>query len=103
MSARDYPASRREEIVEMLHGVEVRDAYRWLEDGESDAVRTWTEAENALTVAKLAAYPGRERLRERLTELLSIGTITAPAVRKGRLFYLRREGGPKQPGVLWGG
>jgi prolyl oligopeptidase len=101
MSNLAYPPTRRAEILEMLHGVEVRDPYRWLEEGDSEEVRQWTEAQNALTRAALEAYPGRERLRERITALLSIGTITAPAVRQRRLFYLRRQGTQNQPLLLW--
>src|SRR5438093_3300095 len=101
LSQSNYPLTHRNDTVETLHGVEVRDPYRWLEDGDSEAVRRWTEAQNALTREALEAYPGRERLHERLTELLSIGTITAPAVRKGRLSYLRREGSQNQPILYW--
>ncbi|MGI8552711.1 MAG: S9 family peptidase, partial [Dehalococcoidia bacterium] len=84
-----YPPTRSDDTTETLHGVEVRDPYRWLEDGDSEEVRRWTEAQNALTQSVLVGYPERDRLRERLTELLSIGTITAPSVRKRRLFYSR--------------
>src|SRR5712692_10227681 len=96
-----YPYTPRDDTRETLHGVEVRDPYRWLEDGDSEEVRRWTEAQNVLTREALEEYPGRDPLRERLTELLSIGTITAPAVRKGRLFYLRREGTQNQPILYW--
>src|ERR1044071_3396543 len=30
--AQDYPASRRDDVVEQLHGTAVHDPYRWLED-----------------------------------------------------------------------
>lgn len=96
-----YPESRQEPIVDLHHGVEVPDPYRWLEDGESEEVRKWTEAQNRLTEEILDRLPGRERIRERLTELLSIGTLTRPAVRKGRYFYQRREGSQDQPVLYW--
>ncbi|MCP4900694.1 MAG: hypothetical protein GY906_27335, partial [bacterium] len=41
--------TRRDDVVDTIHGVEVADPYRWLEDGDSDEVQAWTEA-------KLAAY-----------------------------------------------
>ncbi len=97
----EYPRSRVEEVSDELHGVAVADPYRWLEEGESAEVREWTEAQNTLTEAVLGQFPGRERIRERLTELLSVGTLTSPAVRKGRYFYQRREGEQNQPVLYW--
>jgi prolyl oligopeptidase len=35
----------------VLHGVTIRDDYRWLEDGKSREVRAWAEAENKKTRA----------------------------------------------------
>ena len=43
------PPSRRDEVVDTLHGVEVADPYRWLEDGESDEVQQWVAAQNRHT------------------------------------------------------
>jgi prolyl oligopeptidase len=98
----NYPETRTEPLVETLHEVEVPDPYRWLEAAEDPPVQAWTEAQNALTRAALEAVPGRDMLRARLTELLSMGTLTAPRVRRRpdggyRYFYLRREGSQNQP------
>lgn len=98
----NYPETRTEPLVETLHGVEVPDPYRWLEAAEDPPVQAWTEAQNALIRATLEAVPGRDALRARLTELLSIGTLTAPRIRRRpdggyRYFYLRREGSQNQP------
>lgn len=35
MSSIEYPQTRREDLVEDLHGVPVADPYRWLEDPKS--------------------------------------------------------------------
>ena len=40
------PPARREEVVDILHGVEVPDPYRWLEDGDAAEVRQWVAAQN---------------------------------------------------------
>jgi prolyl oligopeptidase len=97
----DYPPTRRQDLVETLHGVAVPDPYRWLESSDDPEVRAWTESQNDLTASVLSAVPGRERLRARLTELLGIGTISAPAVKRGRLFFTRREGRQLQPVLYW--
>src|SRR5438067_1139070 len=74
------PFSRREDVVETIHGEPVADPYRWLEDESSPEVAAWTQAQNACTRAALDTVPGREEVRDRLEQLLSIGTVTAPEV-----------------------
>src|ERR1035438_4577646 len=68
-----YPAARREDITEELHGHTVRDPYRWLEDPDSSETRAWLAAQDALCAAEVAAAPGREALAQRIGALLSAG------------------------------
>ncbi len=92
-----YPPTRTEDVVDVLHGAEVRDPYRWLEDAERDEVREWTARQNALTRSLLDAVPGRDRLAARLDALLEVGHVGTPAPRRGRYFYTRRAGKQNQP------
>jgi prolyl oligopeptidase len=85
------PETRVEIVVDELHGRRIEDPYRWLEDAESAETLAWTEAQNAYTRSLLDQVPGRETIRRRLEELLSIGVITAPHPSGGRLFSMRRE------------
>jgi len=96
-----YPDSRTTDLVETLHGEEIADPYRWLEDGDSTETRHWTEQQNAVTEAYLAAFPGRERIRRRLEELLAIGVLGTPTPKRGRYFYLRRDGHENHPVLYW--
>lgn len=94
-------ATRKDPLVDVLHGVPVPDPYRWLEDGESPEVRAWDEAQNARTRAWLEPLAGQEALRARARELLSVGYTGAPAARKTaggawRYFHVRREGSQEQ-------
>ena len=95
-----YPPSRSTPLIEMLHGVEVSDPYRWLEVDPSAETVEWTRQQNALTEAYLAACPGREKIRARLAELLAIGAISVPSPARGRYFYQLREKGQNQPVLL---
>jgi prolyl oligopeptidase len=97
-------ATRRDPLVEVLHGVPVADPYRWLEDSDSPEVRAWDEAQTAETRALLDALPVLPALRARAKELLSVGYVGAPvsrAIAAGgrRYFHTRREGAQEQ-GVL---
>ena len=47
-----YPATRAEAVVDTLHGVEVADPYRWLEDEKSPEVQAWMKAQDAFTRAR---------------------------------------------------
>ncbi|MBI1951473.1 MAG: S9 family peptidase [Acidobacteria bacterium] len=91
------PVTRADDVVDEIHGTRVPDPFRWLEDGQGDEVRRWVEAQNSYTRTLLDARPGRNAVRRRLTDLLSIGTLAAPVPRHGRYFYTRREGKQNQP------
>jgi prolyl oligopeptidase len=84
-------------VCEVRHGVVVSDPYRWLEDGDSEAVRAWTEAQGRHTREILDARPARERIRARLSALFTIGAVSPPSVHGGRYFHLRRVGDEPQP------
>ncbi len=43
-----YPPARRTDVVDVFHGVEVRDPYRWMEDLRSPELAAWIESQNAL-------------------------------------------------------
>lgn len=91
------PDTRREHVTETLHGQEIADEYRWLENGSDAATVDWVERQNAHTRALLDAVPGRQAIERRLTDLLAIGTLGAPEPRNGRYFYTRRDAGQNQP------
>ncbi|HEY8195919.1 MAG TPA: prolyl oligopeptidase family serine peptidase [Gemmatimonadales bacterium] len=96
-----YPETPSSNVVDALHGEVVPDPYRWLEDGTTPETRRWTEQQNAVTEAYLAAVPGRERIGRRLEELLGIGVLGTPTPKRGRYFYLRRDGRQNQPVLYW--
>lgn len=93
----DVPKVRVDVVEETLHGRKIRDPYRWLE--QSDAPETQEFVRQQWTYARsvLDSLPGRDQIRQRLTELLSIGTIGTPQVGGNFYFYFRREGTQNQP------
>jgi prolyl oligopeptidase len=91
------PLAEKRPLTETLHGVEITDNYRWLEDASSPETQKWVEQEMAYTQSILDPLPGREAIHKRLTELLSIGNITQPEIGGRYYFYTRREGMQNQP------
>ena len=88
----DYPAARKEGVVEDYHGTKVPDPYRWLEDPDSPETRAWVEAENKVTFAYLGSIPVRDEIKERLTKLWDYEKFGAPRKEGSRYFYSRNTG-----------
>ena len=88
-----YPDAPREDLVETIHGRQVADPYRWLEDPDSDRTRAWLAAQQNLYARYEATVPGRDKLTERLGELLGAGEVSPPAWRGERQFFTRRAPG----------
>ena len=85
------PATRRDDIVDHLHGTPVADPYRWLEDASDPAVQGWMRVQDDHARAQLAALPAGPALRARLAELLYVDAVSAPVRRGDRIFYTRRH------------
>ncbi len=91
------PRAAQKPVIDMYHGVKVLDNYRWLEDGQSPETQKWVAQEMAYTRGILNRLPGRDAIHKRLTELLSIGSVTPPVIAGRHYFYTRREGMQNQP------
>ena len=91
-----YPATRADSTVTDYHGTAVADPYRWLEHGDSASVSAWVAAQNAVTLPYLAALPGREELRTRITALYDYVRTGLPFWEGGRWYYSRNSGLQRQ-------
>jgi len=91
------PKAEEKPVIDILHGTKVLDNYRWLEDGTSPETRKWVEEEMSYTRGMLDPLPGRDAIHKRLTELLSIGSVTPPMIAGRHYFYTKREGMQNQP------
>jgi len=85
------PSTRRDDVVEMIHDVEIVDPYRWLEDQESPETREWLDAQNAYTLEHLGDRPERPAIERRLAELLRIDRVAAPIERRNRYFLWKKS------------
>ena len=91
------PVAEIKPVADMFHGTRVVDNYRWLENGNSAATQQWVAQEMAYTRGVLDHLAGRDAIQKRLTELLSIGSVTPPILAGHHYFYTRREGMQNQP------
>lgn len=94
------PPSSIEPVTDFYHEIAIVDPYRWLEEPESERTRGWLACQAAYTRLYLDSIAGRERIRSRITELLS-GTAFSDPRKVGSLcFYLKREIFQKQPVIM---
>ena len=87
-----YPRSPVGNQVDDYHGVKVPDPYRWLEDENSPATKSWIEAENKVTFDYLGAIPARQAIKNRLTQLWNYERYGVPFKQGGRYFFFKNNG-----------
>ena len=90
------PATRRDNVKETIHGVEIVDPFRWLEDQDSPETRAWIDAQNKHTDAYLGGPETRAKIAKRLEELMRVDRIGAPIARNGKYFYTRQKPSDEQ-------
>ena len=95
-----YPATKKEDLVETLHGVEVSDPYRWLEDLDSPETKEWVRAQNEVTFPYLKALPDREKLKNELTLLWNYERYGLPE-KEGAFYFFSRNTGLQNQSVLY--
>ncbi|HEV2990368.1 MAG TPA: prolyl oligopeptidase family serine peptidase [Candidatus Angelobacter sp.] len=91
------PKAKVENVIDDYHGHKIADPYRWLENSRSADTQRFVEEQNAYTRQTLDEVPGRDKLRARIEQLLTIGSVSTPRVRDHYYFYTRREGHQNQP------
>jgi prolyl oligopeptidase len=89
-----YPVTDKVDHVDNYHGTEVADPFRWLEDDvrESEAVKSWVDAENKVTFAYLDTIEERGAIHSRMKELWDYERFSLPVKEGGRYFYSYNNG-----------
>lgn len=94
-----YPVARQDAVVERLHGVDVPDPYRWLEDlGDPDTL-PWVRAQGALARTVLDASPWKAHFSDRLRQVWSQRTCHTALMQGGKYFYFFNDGSQEQDGL----
>jgi prolyl oligopeptidase len=86
------PKTRKDEIVETLHGIQVPDPYRWLEKSDEPEVQAWLTEQANYAESYFSRIPFRAQLRDELKRLFSLDTVGLPVPRRGRYFFTARKG-----------
>ena len=86
------PITKQDDLVETLHGVEVADPYRWLEDFTSDRAATWEKLQNDYTAQFIQQTKLKRAIKNDLEEIWDGESISTPYVQNGNTFYYYNEG-----------
>jgi prolyl oligopeptidase len=93
------PESRLEPVTDVIHGVEIVDGYRWLEDQEAPETRAWIDAQNAYAESIVGQSPLRDRIRARILELQDIPDVGSTR-RAGEFeYFTMRRAGEESPRI----
>lgn len=92
----EQPTTRREDTKELIHGAEVSDPYRWLEDQNSKETRAWIDAENNYTDLYLEKLDSRKVIAGRFGQLLRVDWVGIPVERNGVYFYRKKRANDEQ-------
>jgi len=84
-------------VEDSVQGHKIVDPYRYLENADDPATKSFVDEELAYTRALLDPLPGRDKINARLSELLAIGTVGAPQVGGKYYFHTRRDAGQNKP------
>ena len=89
----EYPNVRKDTIiVEEYFGVKVADPYRWLEDANSGATKSWVRKQNDLTFSYLDDIPFRDNILERLTEIWNYERFGTPFKENDKYYFFKNDG-----------
>ncbi len=102
-SSPDYPSPPRfagDDTVDVIHGVEVADPYRWLEDRESARTKEFIAAQREYAEQVVAKIPQIDEFKAMLTGLIDHDEFGLPLERGKRTFYSKRTAGQDRSVII---
>ncbi len=96
-----YPSTKRVDQTDDYHGTSIADPYRWLEDDTAPEVEDWVKTQNQLTQAYLAEIPYRDKIANRLSELMDYARLSSPFRAGDYYFFYKNDGLQNQPVIYF--
>jgi prolyl oligopeptidase len=95
-----YPESKKIDFTENLHGYEIIDSYRWLEDFTSDESIDWIERQNNFTKQFIRKNKYKKGLENYLNKIWESESISIPYKVKEKTFYYFNDGSFQQSKLM---
>lgn len=94
------PFSEIVPVTDNLHGVEIDDPYRWLEDTHSSATREWIGQQSVYADSYFDSVANRVLVRQQVGELLEVDSASEVWEVGESVFYLKRRSCEEQPSIV---
>ena len=93
------PPTRADATGDTIRGVAVADPYRWLENWDDPAVKTWSDAQNTRTRSYLDTLPYRQQVQDKLAKLIKAASpaYTHLVARGQKVFAIYSDPAFQQP------
>lgn len=86
-----YPKTERQIIFDELHGVQVPDPYRWLENIKDEKVQKWIKAQDQLTRQYIEPLEIRQKIRQKMEEVAPKRVYYDAPVKRGDDFIFQKS------------
>ncbi len=99
-NASSYPETKKEEFTETIHGYEISDSYRWLEDFTSDDSLDWVKRQNKFTKTFISKNNYKKDIANYLEQIWENESISIPYKKEGKTFYYFNDGSFQQSKLM---
>ena len=73
-----YPDSKKDDLKETIHGYEIEDSYRWLEDFTSEDSKDWVKRQNEFTQKFIGNNKFKKSINKDFNKTLDTESISTP-------------------------
>ena len=95
-----YPNSQKIDFVETIHGYEIEDQYRWLEDFTSSDSQKWVKKQNDFTKKFIDKNKFQKSIAKNLKKTWETESISIPYKVKEKTFYYFNDGSWQQSKLM---
>ena len=96
----EYPESTKIDFSENLHGYQINDSYRWLEDFTSKESLDWVKRQNKFTQNFIKKNKYKKNISKYLDTIWGNESISIPYKVEGRTFYYFNDGSFQQSKLM---
>ena len=95
-----YPISKKVDFTEIIHGYEIEDQYRWLEDFTSEESKDWIDKQNNFTKQFIGKNKFKRAITKDLNNTWETESISIPYTIKEKTFYYFNDGSWQQSKLM---